>query len=116
MLTTRESEILAYTAVGLSAKEMAGKPHRSQETIRKTLSNIKQKLGLQKATELTAYYFCERMGKDFSEVRKQILASCLLLLFAIGNIHSATMVRIRQARRINRIEHRLDKREVNITI
>jgi len=114
MQTTRENEILTYTAIGLSAKEMAEKLHRSQETIRKTLSNIKQKLGLQKATELTAYYFCERMGKDFSEVRKQVLASCLLLLFAIVNIHSTTMVKIRQAKRINRIEYRFDKREVNI--
>ena len=89
-MTTRENEILAYTAVGLSTKEMADRLNRSQETVRKTISNIKVKLGLQKATELTAYYFCDYMGKSFIEFKKQILANCLLVLFSFAMATATT--------------------------
>ena len=64
-LTNREYEILAYIAVGMSVKEIADYTCRSIFTIRKTLENVKLKLGFQKATELTAYFLCQHFRNEF---------------------------------------------------
>lgn len=82
-LTVREEEILQLHSIGLPPDEIADKLYRSRETIRKTICNIKIKLNLQKASELTAYYWCEFFGDSFEEQKKSILSACvcLLLLF-----------------------------------
>ncbi|MBB4036608.1 DNA-binding CsgD family transcriptional regulator [Dysgonomonas hofstadii] len=85
-LTTREEEILQLHSIGLTPDEIANKLYRSRETIRKTICNIKIKLNLQKASELTAYYWCEFFGASFVEQRKSILSACtcLLVLFTLS--------------------------------
>ena len=85
-LTTREEEILQLHSIGLTPDEIADKLCRSRETIRKTICNIKIKLRLQKASELTAYYWCEFFGASFEEQRKSILSACgcLLVLFTLS--------------------------------
>jgi DNA-binding CsgD family transcriptional regulator len=85
-LTAREEEILQLHSIGLTPDEIADKLYRSRETIRKTICNIKIKLNLQKASELTAYYWCEFFGASFVEQRNSILSACacLLLLFTFS--------------------------------
>ena len=80
MLTPCQDEILAYTAVGLSAKEIANHSGRSIWTVQKTICNLKEKTGLQKATELVAYYFCRRLEIDFAEFKRQILSAAMAVL------------------------------------
>ena len=70
MLTKRENEILAYTAAGYSAKEIAELIHRSEFTVQTIISNIKMKTGLQKATEMAAYFFCRHF---LNEMDNEIL-------------------------------------------
>ena len=84
MLTCRENEILGYTAAGLSAKEIADRISRSEFTVQKIICNVKEKTGLQKATELVAYYFCRKFDLDFAEFRRQVLSAgmVVLVLFA----------------------------------
>ena len=67
MLTNRENEILAYIAAGYSVKEIAGMINRSEFTVQKTISNIKIKAGLQKATELAAYFFCRHFRSEYEK-------------------------------------------------
>ena len=69
MLTPRENEILAYTAAGMSVKEIADHIHRSEFTVQKTICNIKAKTGLQKATELVAYFLCRHYASEYSETQ-----------------------------------------------
>ena len=93
MLTRRENEILACTAIGLSAKEIAGHLCRSEFTVLKTLANVKLKTGLQKSTELAACYWIERLGcgLTFGELKKQILASIMsvCLIFSCLNFEAS---------------------------
>lgn len=85
-LSTREEEILQLHSIGLTPDEIADKLYRSRETIRKTICNIKIKLNLQKASELTAYYWCKFFGVSFEEQKKSILSACvcLLVLFTLS--------------------------------
>ena len=80
MLTKCQNEILAYTAAGLSAKEIADHSGRSIWTVQKTICNVKEKTGLQKATELVAYYFCRKLDTDFADFKRQILSTAIMLL------------------------------------
>ena len=81
MLTRRENEVLAYNAAGLSVKEIADHICRSEFTVQKIICNVKEKTGFQKATELVAYYFCQRLDFDFSELKRQVLSTGLSIWF-----------------------------------
>ena len=93
MLTRRENEILACTAIGLSAKEIADHLCRSEFTVLKTISNVKAKVGLQKSTELAACYWIWRFGcgLTFNELKKQILASIMsvFIIFSCLNFDAS---------------------------
>lgn len=52
MLTKQEDRVLQLTATGLSAKEIADKLFISPVTAQNHLHHIKNKLNLQKSTEL----------------------------------------------------------------
>ena len=65
ILTSRENEILAYTAYGYSAKEIAYRICRSEYTVQTTICNIKKKIGLQKASELVAYFYCRHFKQEY---------------------------------------------------
>jgi DNA-binding CsgD family transcriptional regulator len=85
MLTKRENQVLELTAHGFSADEIADKLYRSTETVKKTISNIKAKVGLQKATELTAYYWCRAFGECFEKRRNAIVSATFILLVIFTN-------------------------------
>ena len=84
MLTKSEELVLELTAHGLAADEIAEKRCRSTDTIKKTISNIKAKLKLQKATELTAYYWCRVFGDSFEKRRSAILSILFLVIYSFG--------------------------------
>jgi len=106
MLSRRENEVLELIAHGLAAEEIADRFCRSTETVKKTVSNIKEKLRLQKATELTAYYWCNAFGVSFEQRRNAILSIFILIAFSFSNpLDEQTARRAsRNGKRKNRIE------------
>ena len=115
MLTPCQNEILTYTAAGMSAKEIADHTGRSIWTVQKTLCNVKEKTGLQKATELVAYYFCHKFGLDFAEFRRQILSAAMVALMFFAEFGLNTkFIRFRQKQTIAHVRtYRCKRREYN---
>lgn len=97
-LTQTQIEVLKLNAVGLSSCEIADKMDISEETAKTHIKNIKQRTGLQKATELVALYWCSIFGESFEDKRKQILATTLLAIFMITILpqeHNQYMIKTR---------------------
>lgn len=109
-LTTREEEILRLHSIGLTPDEIADKLYRSRETIRKTICNIKIKLNLQKASELTAYYWCEAFGTTLEEQKRNILKSLFCLLFMVSITNMDYSCRRQRNRRHSKLETRFHGR------
>lgn len=82
-LTGQENKAYNLNGAGLQTKEIAEHMEVAYETVKSYMKAIKQKLGLSKDKEITAHFFCQLMNQDFNEVKKQILASCLLLIFLL---------------------------------
>lgn len=82
-LTATERKVYCLNGVGKQTKEIADIMKSSYETIKSHMKNIKAKLGLQKDKEVTAHFWCSLVGKDFDEVKRQIIASCLLVIFLL---------------------------------
>lgn len=101
MLTKREEQVMELTAWGASAKEIAESLHVSTITIQNHLHNVKNKLHLQKATEIAAYFFCMKfnISMDLSPLKRQIgsIAMLVLIAFGIFNFDGSDM-RVRRAR------------------
>ena len=106
MLSKRENQIFELTAHGFAADEIADKLCRSTETIKKTISNIKEKLGLQKATELTAHYWCTKFGECFEAHRKAIISVSFLMLVIFANPLQTEETRRPASRPRTRVERR----------
>jgi DNA-binding CsgD family transcriptional regulator len=81
-LSAREMEVMELTAWGASAKEAADRLCVSTYTVQNHLKRIKEKLHLQKATEIAAAFFCMKfhISMDLSPLKRQVVASMLLLL------------------------------------
>lgn len=71
-------------SAGFSVDEIADKLEAESNTIRKHLSNIKDKLGWRKASELAGVGICDFLGVSYSEVRQKILSAVLLILFTLS--------------------------------
>jgi len=82
-LTPKENTAYNLNGAGLQAKEIAEQMGIAYETVKSYMKSIKEKLGLSKDKELTAHFWCSLVGKNFDEVRKQIISSCLLLIFIL---------------------------------
>lgn len=83
LLTSTEKKVYQLNGLCLQVKEIADKMGIAYETAKSHMKNIKAKLGLQKDKEVTAHFWCNLTGKDFDEVKRQIMASCLLLIFLL---------------------------------
>lgn len=107
MLTKREEQIVELTAWGASAKEVAEFLHVSTVTIQNHLHNVKEKLHLQKATEIGAYFFCLKfnISMDLNPMKRQIASIALLILigFEVFNFSGSDM-RARRAKTEQREE------------
>lgn len=82
-LTPKENTAYNLNGTGLQAKEIADKMGVAYETVKSYMKSIKEKLGLQVDKEVTAHFWCSLAGKDLDEVKRQIIASCLLLIFLL---------------------------------
>ncbi|MFT4073494.1 MAG: helix-turn-helix transcriptional regulator [Dysgonamonadaceae bacterium] len=82
-LTNRQKQIVSLTAVGLSAKEIADKIGSTTSTVNTHLRDIKTRLGLQKITEITAFYWLNFFGKSLEDERKRVLSTIFILLVII---------------------------------
>lgn len=84
MLTPAERKVYALNGIGKQMKEIADLMKSSYETAKCHMKSVKSKLGLQKDKEVTAHFWCNLTGEDFEEVRRQITASCLMLIFVVN--------------------------------
>ena len=82
-LTGQENTAYNLNGAGLQVKEIATKMGIAYETVKSYMKSIKEKLGLSKDKEITAHFWCNLVGRDFDEVRKQIISSCMLLIFLL---------------------------------
>lgn len=83
-LTETETKIYKLNGVGLQNKETAQILGITVETVKTHIKNIKTKIRYYKDKELTAIYLCGLFGESFEDVRKQVISSCLLLIFLIS--------------------------------
>lgn len=77
-LSPREMEIAGFIACGRAEKEIADELNISPNTVCNTKANIFRKLGLQKATEISLWYFVKRFSIDTKELPVKIIALVLL--------------------------------------
>ncbi len=90
-LTNQEKRIAEMIAWGSAKKEIADKLHLSVRTIENHSRNIFQKIGIQKSTELSVFWFCTQYKISLSDSPIAIkIVSCLLLslmTFSIFEFH-----------------------------
>lgn len=111
-LGQRENQILEYTAWGASQKEVANFLGISYRTVDNTIRKIKRKLGLQKAAELSAYWFCTHfnISFDLSPIAKRAASTVMIILIVTTEFgFCSNQVYVRRNRR-SRIEVRLPVR------
>ena len=64
-ISQREEQIVELLSHGLSEKEIADKLFLSARTVGNHLTNIRQKLGVNKNIEIVAYHLARLRGKPF---------------------------------------------------
>ena len=110
-LTRRERQISELVAWGASKKEIAEHLFVSERTVENHVRNIYEKVGCQKATELSAWWFCTRFNISFSlsPIANRLISIALLVIFTYGEIHETsqivrtrTSVRVRTERVMSR--------------
>lgn len=117
-LGQRECEVLECIAWGASQKETANFLGIALRTVDNTVRKIKLKTGLQKAAELSAYWFCTHfnISFDLSPVTRMRLATgMVVLIFITGLNFKPNPIYVRRNRRA-RIEIRIPVRAREIEI
>jgi DNA-binding CsgD family transcriptional regulator len=81
-LAKRETEIAELIAWGASKKEIADRLDISVHTVENTTRNIFTKIDIQKATELSVWWFCTKlnMSFDLSPLRRARSIAMLLMI------------------------------------
>ncbi len=81
-LSAREEQVLETVAWGASYEEAGDLLGITSRTIDNHLRKIKEKLQLQKVSELSAYYFCTKynISFDLSPLKEKIIVAGFLLL------------------------------------
>ena len=89
-LAKRENEIAECVAWGGSYKETASLLQISVRTVDNTLRRIKEKLGLNKINEISAWWFCTHFNISFelSPLKRTIGAVALLILVILNDFTS----------------------------
>ena len=108
-LTNREQQVAELISWGASKKEVPGllqKKYGGKEisvhTVENILRNIFEKLGFNKSTELSAWWFCQKYGipaaeSPITQLKKTVIA-CFFLVLLVPQIIGADMDAIRPAR------------------
>ena len=102
-LSPRERNVLELISYGFSQKEAADQLHVSRATVDVHLKNIKEKTGLQKATELANAYMYKRYGLPLCDLpefmRRRIAGALLVLSIFTAVMHTTPMLRVMRAPR-----------------
>ena len=82
-LTRRETEVAELLAWGAAKKEVADKLFISTRTVENTARSIYSKTGVQKATELCVWWFCNKCGvaPSLDPLKRAFIAVVLLVVF-----------------------------------
>lgn len=88
--TKRETQIAELIAWGASKKEVADKLFISEYTVDNHLRKVYEKANVNKANELSAWWFCTRfhISFDLSPLKKAIIAGALLLCFIPSEVYA----------------------------
>lgn len=99
-LTKREMEIAELIAWGASKCEIAARCFISERTVENHCRNIFEKVGVTKATELSAWWFCTSFHISFSlsPLKRKMMAIFLLVLLVPDILHGTTTQFTRSAR------------------
>ena len=103
-LTPQEFKVATLTAGGFSIKEIAEKLHRSIHTVTTQRKAINRKLGINKDTELSRWWFCKVFAISTEQVAEKmklagVTAILLLFTFHLSVVFDDTMRRSRRGRR-----------------
>ncbi|MDR3188094.1 MAG: helix-turn-helix transcriptional regulator [Prevotellaceae bacterium] len=111
-LTPRECQIAELLAWGAAKKEVADRLHISTRTVENIAKNIYEKINIQKATELSVWWFCTRCGVSFSisPIKRVLISSILLLFFAGGEVIGNSNIKLFQRNRIAASDVRMSNR------
>lgn len=87
-LTRREKEIAEQLAWGRAKKEIADILFIAEDTVENHTRNIYSKIGCQKATELSAWWFCTRysISLDQNPIAKRIVTFLLFMIVSISAV------------------------------
>ena len=89
-MTARETQVAERIAWGASQKEVAHSLGISRRTVDNIVRNIYRKLGIGKANELSAWWFCTKFGISFdlSPMKRTIGALSLVVVLITGEVMS----------------------------
>lgn len=112
VLTKREAQIAELLAWGAAKKEVADHLKLSPRTIENTARNIYQKLEIQKATELSVWYFCTHFNISFelNPIKRTIIAVIFMITILPYEISGNDIYKRTNRRRNTRIEVRAPRR------
>ena len=117
VLAKRENEVTECIAWGGSYKETASLLQISVRTVDNTLRKVKEKLGLNKINEISAWWFCthHNISLDLSPFVRRQISVILLCIFISGEISISTdsPYTTRRSRR-SRTEYRARRQETSI--
>lgn len=111
-LSKREMEIAEYIAWGAAKKEVADRFSISTRTVENHVRNIFEKLRIQKATELSAWWFCTKFHIPFTEspLKKQVIGVFLFGLVVTTFFTDDQPLRTFRVRTRTRTETRAGRR------
>lgn len=113
-LGDRERQVVRFIAWGASQKEVADELGISRRTVDNIVRRVKEKLHLQKNTELSAWFFCTSFGISFdlSPLKRKLGAVILAVLLFHGEL-TGNRVFCRYRGNLPRIEWRQAARRKN---
>ena len=89
-LSRREFQMVELTAFGLAQKEIADKLRISAHTVDVTIRKAKEKLHVQKSTELTAWYFISnyKITLNLSPITRAMISLSFLSIITFCTLFS----------------------------
>jgi len=87
-LSKSEATVVEWVAWGADAKTIAEKRFVSIFTVRNQVRTAMEKIGVTKATELSAWWFCTHyhISFDLSPLAKTVASIAMLIVFSVGVI------------------------------
>ena len=108
-LTGRETQVAELLAWGVSKKEIANRLCIAERTVENHARSIYEKTGVQKATELSVWWFCKKCGvlADLDPLKRAFIAILLLITILPRELSgNGDVFRIGRTVRITRVVRR----------